>query len=156
MTAVAIHNADGQVLGRCSLRHAIGMIVREVAQPYEWDEERTFGPYPFVTAVILVAAKYVYPKWLDKSAPFSSEALRLRDRYTCCYCDKYGDEVEHIQPKSRGGRLEWLNCVVACRDCNGKKGDRTPQEAGMRLLREPWVPTVRDLRKWQQERRHRR
>lgn len=148
MTTVTIYNTDGQVLSRTTLKHAIGMLVRRVAEPYEWDDSRTIGPYPVVTAVILVAAKYIYPKWLDKPAPFSPAALRLRDNFICNYCDKYGNEVEHIIPKSQGGKLTWLNCCVACRDCNAKKRDRTPEQAGMKTLREPWVPTLRQLDQW--------
>lgn len=148
MTAVALYNTDGTLLKRVTLKHAIGMLVRQVAEPYEWEEDRTIGPYPFVTAVMLVAAKYIYPKWMDEPAPFSSTALRLRDKFICAYCPRYGNEVEHILPKSQGGKLEWMNCVVACRECNSKKRDRTPEEAGMPLLRPPWVPTLRQLDMW--------
>lgn len=156
MTTVTIYNADHQVLGHCDIKHAIGMLVRKVAEPYQWLEDRDYGAFPFVTAVILTAAKYVYPKWLDGPAPFSCEALRRRDNYTCRYCDRPGNEVEHIVPKSRGGSLSWENCVVACRECNGRKDNRTPEEAGMRLLSQPWTPTRRDVSSWKVGRRRRR
>lgn len=149
MTAVAIHNTDGQRIGTTSIKHAVGMIVREVAHPYKWVEDEFFGPYPLMTAVILVAAKYVYPKWFDRPAPFSPAALRLRDDHTCGYCGQFGNEIEHIVPKSRGGRLTWDNTVVACRSCNAKKANKTPEEAGMVLrFKKPWTPTIRDLRSW--------
>lgn len=70
--------------------------------------------------------------------------LLLRDNYRCQYC---GDEpgvrelnVDHVVPKSRGGRDTWDNLVISCRDCNLEKGKRTPDEAGMRLLRAPAKP----------------
>jgi len=70
--------------------------------------------------------------------------LLLRDGYRCQYC---GDEpgvrelnVDHVVPKSRGGRDTWDNLVISCRDCNLTKGKCTPDEAGMRLLRAPVKP----------------
>lgn len=57
--------------------------------------------------------------------------IRQRDKFTCQYCGKYGNTVDHIQPQSRGGRNTWGNLVTACLACNGFKADRTPEEAGM-------------------------
>jgi 5-methylcytosine-specific restriction endonuclease McrA len=49
--------------------------------------------------------------------------------------------VDHVTPRSRGGRNSWLNTVAACGDCDQRKGDRTPTEAGMVLLAKPTAPT---------------
>lgn len=77
--------------------------------------------------------------------PFSRGSLLKRDRFVCQYCGKQfpGSQltVDHIVPKSRGGKTEWLNCATACNKCNSKKDDKTPQEAGMKLKTEPFVPT---------------
>jgi len=58
-----------------------------------------------------------------------------RDRYTCAYCAQGFSEsqltVDHIVPESRGGAYAYMNLVAACRECNGRKGARTPEEAGM-------------------------
>lgn len=71
--------------------------------------------------------------------------LLRRDRHTCAYCgDAFGEEVlqcEHIVPQSRGGATSWTNLVAACAGCNGYKADRLPEEAGMRLLYLPYVPS---------------
>ncbi|MFC3148393.1 HNH endonuclease [Piscinibacterium candidicorallinum] len=70
------------------------------------------------------------------------ERLFLRDRFMCAYCGSRFEErqltVEHIQPVSRGGRHSWMNVVTACRGCNHRKGNRTPEEAGMSLLYVPY------------------
>jgi 5-methylcytosine-specific restriction endonuclease McrA len=69
--------------------------------------------------------------------------LFLRDRQICAYCG--GDfaeselTVEHILPVSRGGQLSWTNVVTACRSCNTRKGNRTPEEARMPLLYVPYA-----------------
>jgi len=60
-----------------------------------------------------------------------------RDHYTCGYCGEKGNTVDHIFPRSRGGKFTWENTITACRKCNGEKADRTPEEAGMKLLFEP-------------------
>lgn len=78
-----------------------------------------------------------------RQVPLSRRALFQRDHHSCQYC---GDkpvalEVEHIIPKARGGKNNWLNVTTACRACNAKKRDRTPEEAGMKLLSKPFAPT---------------
>jgi len=62
-----------------------------------------------------------------------------RDMGVCQYCCKnlsYGEAtVDHVLPKSRGGKETWTNLVTCCAPCNSKKGNKTPKEANMRLLR---------------------
>ena len=69
-----------------------------------------------------------------------------RDAYTCQYCGEYGDTIDHIYPKSRGGKNTWGNFATACRSCNGFKANRTPEEAGMKAPKiEPGSVTTRRL-----------
>lgn len=65
-----------------------------------------------------------------------------RDGHRCQYCNssRLPVTVDHIIPKVRGGQDSWENLVCACLRCNTKKGNRTPEEAGMRLLRHPRKP----------------
>ncbi len=80
---------------------------------------------------------------------FSRQSVIARDKWRCqyCGCRKSASELtfDHVVPKSRGGRTEWENIVMACVDCNATKADRTPAEAGMRLRSKPvrptWLPT---------------
>ena len=77
---------------------------------------------------------------------FNKRALMERDGNCCQYCDKPlirdSATVDHVIPKggSYGGTTTWKNCVIACRDCNAKKGNRTPKEAGMKLKTTPKYP----------------
>lgn len=70
--------------------------------------------------------------------------LLLRDGYRCQYCGREPGardlNVDHVVPRSRGGRDSWDNLVIACRTCNLRKGKNTPDEAGMRLLSSPAKP----------------
>ena len=75
----------------------------------------------------------------------SKPKLLRRDRHTCAYCGQVHDgrdlQCEHIVPASRGGAFSWMNLVTACAACNGRKANRTPDEAAMPLLYLPYVPS---------------
>ncbi len=76
----------------------------------------------------------------------SNRTLFERDRYLCLYCGRqFGAPQltrDHVQPRCRGGRDSWENCVTACRSCNHRKDSRTPEEAGMKLLAIPYTPNL--------------
>jgi len=82
---------------------------------------------------------------------FNRPNLGKRDAFTCQYCGVTlnSDDltIEHVLPRSRGGPTSWENCVAACEECNARKADRTPREAGMKLrsmpVRPEWRPRLR-------------
>ncbi len=76
-------------------------------------------------------------------------AILRRDRYRCGYCAGWARTVDHIRPRSRGGPNTWANLIAACGPCNTYKADRTPEEAGMRLLWEPKAPNDMERRQRQ-------
>lgn len=69
----------------------------------------------------------------------------LRDEYTCQYCGREPPvrdlNLDHVIPRSRGGPSSWDNLVTSCRDCNLRKGRSTPDEAGMKLRKQPARPS---------------
>lgn len=80
-----------------------------------------------------------------KPPRFRKKVLFNRDSWSCQYCGTKLSwdtiEIEHILPASRGGPTSWHNCVAACKPCNKRKADRTPDEAGMQLLSVPREPS---------------
>jgi 5-methylcytosine-specific restriction endonuclease McrA len=71
----------------------------------------------------------------------SRRNIMRRDKFSCQYCAKKSDlTIDHVLPKSRGGKDQWENLVTACEKCNVKKGNKTPQEAQMPLMRKPFRP----------------
>lgn len=82
---------------------------------------------------------------------FCRENIYIRDDHACMYCgDKFPVReltLDHVLPVSQGGKKDWTNIVTACRDCNQKKGNRTPDQADMPLLTRPeepkWLPAVK-------------
>ena len=90
------------------------------------------------------------PRSRKVSIKFSRANVLLRDGHQCMYCrqefEPHQLNYDHVLPRSRGGRTDWENIVAACYTCNARKGDRTPEEAKMPLLRQPkkphWLPVV--------------
>lgn len=72
----------------------------------------------------------------------SKENIFRRDKNKCGYCESRNNlTIDHIYPKSRGGKDNWENLISACFRCNSIKGDKTPDEAGMKLLHQPYKPS---------------
>lgn len=84
----------------------------------------------------------------DQPVRFSRQNVLARDRWTCQYCGARPPLSEltydHVVPRSRGGKTAWENIVTACVECNTRKANRTPAQAGMQLRKPPvrprWVP----------------
>lgn len=81
------------------------------------------------------------------SVVFSRKNIFIRDEYTCQYCNEKFDHgkltYDHIIPKSKSGPTNWTNIVTACVQCNSRKGNRTPKQANMPLLKNPIKPEKR-------------
>ena len=80
----------------------------------------------------------------NTAVTFSRRNVAKRDHYICQYCGVQpgADEItiDHVLPRSQGGASSWTNCAAACIGCNARKGDRTPEQARMRLRRRPVRP----------------
>jgi 5-methylcytosine-specific restriction endonuclease McrA len=88
--------------------------------------------------------RYVTIKRRLDYVPFSRANIYARDDYTCQYCGASQPSTEltfdHVIPVAQGGGKDWENIVTCCVSCNRRKGGRTPQQAGLRLLRHPTRP----------------
>lgn len=146
MQAVLVLNADLGPLHRVSLRHAIRMLCRGVAEIHESEPDIQFGIWPKPTAVRLI--HFIVTKWRYTQGPSWSRAGVLnRDGRVCGYCGSHGTTIDHINPTSRGGKNSWTNTVASCDGCNQRKGNRLPHEAGMTLRVRPYAPTWATLRR---------
>ena len=141
---VLVLNASYEPLHKVDVRHAVRMLVRGVAVVEEAVEGRNIGVFPLPR--VLRRVRYVTMRWRHGRRPaWTKHGLRRRDGGRCGYCDARADTVDHIVPRSRGGATSWENTVLACGPCNTRKRDRTPVEAGMRLLLTPHVPRWNEL-----------
>ncbi|MFN3504679.1 MAG: HNH endonuclease [Caldimicrobium sp.] len=109
------------------------------------------GEYQFIRSpsITLLVPDAIYLPFYESlpqsEVVFSRQNLFLRDKFTCQYCGKLLKNpkertIDHVIPKSRGGKTVWSNVVLCCKKCNLKKGDRTPEEAGLKLLKIPKAP----------------
>lgn len=142
---VTIVNMDGvEVLGRVTVKKAVMMVYDGKARIVDAHEDKFFGPYPVPKIISLT--KYIVSLWKYKKRPdYSKRGVLRRDNFTCQYCKEPGHTLDHVLPLSQGGRSSWENCVACCFRCNQKKRNRTPQQAQMHLIRQPFVPFLGDL-----------
>ena len=91
-----------------------------------------------------VARIRTYVPLHKKGVKFSRENVLSRDNYRCNYCGHYFPRrqlnYDHVIPRCQGGKTVWQNVTTACLPCNSRKGGRTPEQANMKLLREPIRP----------------
>ncbi len=97
----------------------------------------------------IIAVKGSVPSRAWRQTPaLSNPKLFARDRGLCAYCGKrfHLEDLtrEHIVPTSRGGLDTWMNCITACRPCNGHKGNRLPEELRMSLMYLPYTPSLHE------------
>lgn len=151
MTRALLLNADWTPLHFVSDIDAITLFYKGAAEvvagtdgaPAVWPEFFRSPSTSIQVPATMRLLRRVNKRW--KAPRFRKKVLFNRDNWQCQYCStklKWNNiEIEHVMPKSRGGKTSWLNCVAACKPCNKRKRDQTPEEAGMPLLRRPTVPT---------------
>jgi 5-methylcytosine-specific restriction endonuclease McrA len=109
-----------------------------------------------VSEVISVPSIIRYTKGIFKSrifgyAKYNKQSVFARDNGTCQYCGKvlsYNEFTrDHVIPVAQGGKTTWDNIVVSCKRCNNLKGNNTPKQAGMRLIKEPRFPSSYEIMK---------
>lgn len=100
-----------------------------------------------VSSIIGVSGPVFGAEFFYKETIYADRStLYARDRHMCAYCGVTFEPkeltIDHVMPKSRGGKNTWANCVSACKPCNLRKKARTPEEAKMHLLYVPYAPNV--------------
>jgi 5-methylcytosine-specific restriction endonuclease McrA len=120
-------------------------IQKDVIKIYD-DKLDSWQSAMYMPAVIRMVEFIKPSKKFSIYKPFNRLNVWLRDGGRCQYCNKEVSkndfEYEHVIPQSRGGLCSWTNIVCSCHDCNSKKRNRTPEEAGMILLRKPFAPVI--------------
>ncbi len=140
--AVLVLNKNYEPLHICTARRAVVLVDRGKAEVLELDEAaqiHTTARSFLVPSVIRLVYLIRRPR---PHRRLTRREIFMRDRHTCQYCGKEASDLtlDHVVPRVRGGRHTWENLVSACRQCNHRKGCRTPDEARMHLLKEPVTP----------------
>lgn len=171
---VLVLNKNWLAVHVCSVRRAVSLVVQDyariVADDYrihDFDSWRQLSQHVgehgnefihtpnfriLVPEVILLTG---FQRMPPRTVKFNRRNIYMRDHYTCQYCGvqppKEDLTIDHIIPRSKGGRSTWENVVLACQRCNTRKGSKAPEDVGMRLLkparRPHWLATLRSTLK---------
>jgi 5-methylcytosine-specific restriction endonuclease McrA len=137
---VLVLNASYEPINICGARRALVLVLKGVARTEEEQgailhAARVRVPMPSVIRLL------EYRRIPHQTRALSRKNILMRDRYTCQYCLSVmpaGElTLDHVIPRSRAGESAWENLVACCHHCNNRKGSRTPEEAGMKLARQP-------------------
>lgn len=143
---VLLLNANGEPLSMIHWTRALGLLLKKKVDVYEYfeGEEIRSATRSFQLPSVIALVKYaVIPG--SRRIGLNKKNVMARDKFECQYCGKHLSDssatIDHILPLCRKGAHSWKNVVAACKPCNNTKDDRTPKEAEMPLIRQPWVPT---------------
>ncbi len=165
---VLVLNRLWQAVNVCSAKRALTLLFQGQAQVVFGDQDGAFQTFNFnewsdfssvnpdersiasisitvrIPQIILLIGYDRFPK---KEVKFTRHNIFTRDKNLCQYCGKTFDRrdlnLDHVIPRDRGGPTNWENIVCSCIKCNTQKRNRTPHEAGMRLLKKPRKPKWR-------------
>ncbi|OQX91744.1 MAG: HNH endonuclease [candidate division Zixibacteria bacterium 4484_95] len=139
---VLVLNQNFEPLSVCSVKRAIIMVYLNRAEVIESLDGYKIHSVSLNLPVPSVVRLGVYVKVPVKRIMLTRKNIIKRDGYRCQYCGKKVSQmtVDHVIPKNLGGRDIWENLVAACPECNNRKGQRTPEQAGLSLIRKPRRP----------------
>lgn len=139
---VLVLNQDYSALTICSVEKAFILVFLDKAELVSESQSnylRTISS-TFPMPSIIRLHRYVHLPF--KGVILTRQNIFKRDGHRCQYCGTHEDlTLDHVLPKSRGGKSSWDNLVAACRRCNARKGDYTPEEAEMALRQKPYRPS---------------
>ena len=164
---VLVLNRLWQAVNVCTVKRAVGLLYQGRAQvvfedagqfmTYSFHDWRDFSletgqdgtEYLHTISFQLLIPKIIllerYDKVPVKDVKFTRHNIFERDHNTCQYCGKPFDRrdlnLDHVVPKYQGGHTTWTNIVCSCKRCNSITGNKTPRQAGMRLVHTPKKPT---------------
>ena len=142
MEKVLVLNADYTPLNVTTAFKGFNLVTRGKAEVLKSsDNPLSAGPKTFIRPLIIRLLNYV--KYRVSNLKINRHRLFKRDGYQCTYCgSKKNLTIDHILPKSKGGRNTWQNLITCCSGCNRIKGDKTPEEAKMTMIFSPYEPSI--------------
>jgi 5-methylcytosine-specific restriction endonuclease McrA len=137
---VLVLNSSYEPINVCAARRALVLVLKGVAAAEEHASAHVHSARQAMR-VPSVIRLLEYRRIPMQARSLSRKNILMRDRYTCQYCQRTFSSneltLDHVVPRSRAGETTWENLVACCHPCNNRKGNRTPEEAGLRLARAP-------------------
>ena len=140
MGRALVLNGTNQPLAVVPARRAVVLVLKDKAEVVRSDGLIFRSERLRLVAPSVVRLRYFVKVPYRAQAALTRRAVFARDHWSCQYCGRAAENVDHVIPRSRGGEHAWQNVVAACRRCNSRKENRLPTEAGLRLARKPFVP----------------
>ena len=140
MRSALVLNATYEPLSIVSVRRAVCLVLADKADLLHDDGTELHAARMSVPSPLVIRLRYVVRVPYHRRTALSRRAVFARDSHRCQYCGDHADSIDHVVPRSRGGEHVWDNVVAACRPCNLRKRDRSPEEAGMHLFKRPAAP----------------
>jgi 5-methylcytosine-specific restriction endonuclease McrA len=144
VNGVLVLNATYEPLNIVSVQRAVVLLLKEKAEIVEAAQAKLRAEKYALDWPLVIRLVTFIPVPRRLPLPLSRRTVLARDMYTCQYCGAHASKheltMDHVVPRSRGGNTVWENVVAACGPCNRRKGDRTPEEAGLRLRSQPTRP----------------
>jgi CRISPR/Cas system Type II protein with McrA/HNH and RuvC-like nuclease domain len=142
MSSVLVLNYDYTPLNVTTIKRGFVLVDKGKAEILKSDDNPIVTGYKtYIRPVIIRLLQYI--KYHSRTLRANRNRIYKRDNHQCVYCDSNKNlTLDHVFPKSRGGKNEWTNLVTSCFKCNLKKANRTPEEAKMVMRQKPYVPTL--------------
>ncbi len=134
-------NASYAPLAVVAARRAVVLVLKEKAEILESNGMVFRSQWLEIPAPSVVRLNYFVRVPFRARASLTRRAVFARDDWTCQYCGRHAENVDHVIPRSRGGTHTWENVVAACRRCNARKENRLHDDVGLRLRRQPFAPS---------------
>ena len=142
--SVVVFSKNYLPVSRVNIKRAIALLVTGKAEPLDFSGGKGYRVHS--PNVVLLVPENIRLTVTDtervwKVPPVNRREVLRRDKHTCQYCGSTKQlTLDHVIPRSKGGKHTWDNVVIACERCNSRKGDRTPSQAGMTLRTQPKAP----------------
>ncbi len=142
MEKVLVLNSDYTPINVTSLVRGFILVDKGKAEVLKsGDDPIVSGQKQYIRPLIIRLLSYV--RFRVKPLKINRHRIFKRDNHKCSYCGTSKNlTIDHILPKSRGGGNTWLNLTTCCKNCNRVKDNKTPEEAGMKLINKPFEPSL--------------
>lgn len=142
--SVVVFSKNYLPVSRVNIKRAIALLVTGKAEPLDFSSGKGYKVRS--PNIVLLVPEHIRLTITDaervwKVPPVNRREVLRRDKHACQYCGSTKQlTLDHVIPRSKGGKHTWDNVVTACERCNSRKGDRTPQQAGITLRTQPKAP----------------
>jgi len=146
MDRVYVLNNAFECVSQTSLGRALTLVQERKAEVVRWSG-KLINTATEIFRVPMIIRIFKYVKAFGRALKYTNRFVWERDDYYCQYCkkkitEKHDLTTDHVLPKSRGGKTIYENMVTCCRACNGRKDNKTCEEAKMRPIRKPFRPQM--------------